>query len=165
MIAALTKELLENDFGTEAALGIRYVDEEKRVWTPDELDAHYLKHGAPPSGSLESEFPDGSDAVRCTHYAMQIAKKYPERTQIFGFLNEANPDCEIVKRGLHPGGHDFAVVDQRWLIDPWVRLVCGAFHEIILDLDDREDAILALARYGGRENWKRMVGAEEASFA
>jgi hypothetical protein len=161
MKQAFSKQSLEQAFGTESALGIVYVDGDGKAHTPDELDAYYTKHGEVMPQAMESQFPDGSDAVRCTNYAVQVGKRHAESTQIFGFLNEENPDCEIVQRSLHPGGHDFAIVDQRWLVDPWVRLVRSAYQEIVYDLHDATDAVLVRSRYGSREKWKHMTGAEE----
>jgi hypothetical protein len=160
---ALTKESLDAAFGTENALHIRYYGDDRVERTPDEMDAYFAEHGEPAYG--ESQFPDGTSAVCCTNYAIQIGKRYPQMTQIFGFANENNPQCEIVQRGLHPGGHDFAVVDQRWLTDPWVRLVASGYQEIVYDLDDPNDAALVLKRYGSRENWRHMTGAEELFLA
>ncbi len=154
----MDKQLIEELFGTESAFGIRYVDEQNNVYTPEELDiaqANGTSHG-----SVDSSFPDNLDAVRCTNYAIQIGKKFRRTTQIFGFENVNNPDCEFAQQRLHPGGHDFAIVEERWLIDPWVRLVRGAYQEIVYDLQDPVDAALVTKRYGKRENWKRMTRVE-----
>jgi hypothetical protein len=141
-------------------VGILYIDKDEKTYTPAEVTAYYVMNGGAMPG-LESQFPDGSDAVRCTHYAIQIGRRFPSHTQIFGFSNEENPDCEFVTHDAHPGGHDFAILDGRWLVDPWVRLVRGLFDEIAFDLEDPADVALVLKRYGKKENWKHMTGAEE----
>lgn len=146
-------------FGSETALGIVYHGDDDVVRSPAQMDAYCKEHGEPTYA--ESLFPDGTGAVCCTNYAVQIGRQFPSQTQIFGFSNEENPDCQIVKDDLHPDGHDFAIVDERWLVDPWVRLVPCAYPEIVYDLHDPSDATLARARYGTRENWKHMTGAEE----
>lgn len=156
----LTKRLVQDLFGTESALGIVYVHKDGRRLTPDQVTEYYTQRGRP-MDDLESEFPDGTDAVRCTHYAMRIYRSFPRNTQIFGFTNAANPHCEFARQELHPGGHDFAVVDDRWLIDPWVRHVACAYDEIVYDMDDLADKALVIQRYGNKENWRHMTGAEE----
>jgi hypothetical protein len=158
----MNKQSLEQEFGTETAFGIRYVDDQNRVWEAAELDAYQEKMGYILAG-VESEFPDGTDAVRCTHYAIQIGKRYPDRTLIFGFTNEDNPNCEIAQKRLHPGGHDFAVIEDRWLVDPWVRLVRNAYQQIVYDLLDPFDFVLVRERYGRRDDWKLMQ-YNEADF-
>lgn len=154
-----TKELLESLFGTETAFGIRYIDGENRVFEAAELDAYQEEKGYVLS-DVTSEFPDGS-MVNCTGYAIQIGKKFPDSTLIFGFENEDNPDCDIVQKRLHPGGHDFAVLEDRWLIDPWVKQVRYAYEQTIYDLLDPRDFALVRARYGRRDNWKHNVEAEK----
>jgi hypothetical protein len=154
-----SKEKLEQEFGSEEAFGIRYVDSQNRVWDAVELDAYQEKTGVVLSG-LESEFPDGTDAVRCTHYAVQVGKRYPERTLILGFQNVDNPDCAFAQNKLHPGGHDFAVIDDRWLVDPWIKLVRTVGWPMVYDLLDPFDFVLVCQRYGRRDNWKHMVQAE-----
>jgi hypothetical protein len=156
-----SKEKLEAEFGSETALGIQYVDSQNRVWSPKELDTYFDEHGQVPPWSMESEFPDGSDAVRCTHYAIQVMRKYPDQTLILGFKNEDNPNCEFAQKQLHPGGHDFAVIEDRWLVDPWVKLVRAAYQQVVYDLLDPVDFTLVRERYGRRDDWKLMQYSAE----
>ena len=153
------RDLFEKHFGTDEALGVSLVDNRGRHYTPAQADALYNEYGSN-MPDLCSEFPDGTSAITCTNYAIQMARKLQGRTQIFGFANEDNPDSRVAKEKIHPGGHDFAVVDNRWLVDPWIRLVAGESGPICFDMDDENDAALVLETYGPQECWKRMSQAE-----
>jgi hypothetical protein len=146
--------MFEEMFGTETAFGIRYVTGDNEVFEAAELDEYQAKHNCV-LADVSSEFPDGS-MVNCTNYAVQIGKKFPDSTIIYGFKNEDNPDCEIAQQRFHPGGHDFAVVEDRWLIDPWAKQVRCAYDRVAYDLMDPRDFAIVRARYGRRDNWKIM---------
>lgn len=62
------------------------------------------------------EFPEFS-GVQCTGFAAMIKRKVGSRIKIFGFSGDENPTAGILE--LH-GGHDFAVLDERFIIDPWL---------------------------------------------
>jgi N12 class adenine-specific DNA methylase len=131
-------------FGSDEAPGVRFVDHE----------GHEIPMTEDADG--QSVFPDGSSATICTDYAEQIRKKLEgHEVQIVGLANENNPDCAVVREAWHPGGHDFAIVDHRWLIDPWARLV-GAYREqIVYDLRDPEDTRKVAEIYGDPLKWDR----------
>ncbi len=153
------KDLAEKYFGSEEAMDISFVDPNGKAYSLDEGDQMFVDLGA--DANLQSVFRDGTDAINCTSYAHQVAKRFPGRTQIFGFENKDNPDCEFVLRKLHPGGHDFAIVDDRYLIDPWVRLVKGAIvDDICYDLSDAKEAATVQSLYGPRDRWTRNLAAE-----
>lgn len=150
---------LTNQFGTEESLGIQV------IWThPDRHTAMLAPTQVPDwhKDALDSEsvFPDGLDAVCCTWYAVQVYKAYPGRVQILGFANQDNPTSLVAREQLHPGGHDFAVLDNRYIIDPWLKLVACVTEEVVLDLTVENDVNCALNRYGPRNLWQRNLNAE-----
>ena len=141
-----TAQRLEEMFGSDEAFGITVVDERGREIVATD--------GQPVDG--QSVFPDGSSAINCTNYAEQIKDKLEgHEVQIVGFANEDNPDCAVAREEWHPGGHDFAIVDHRWLVDPWSRLVASERDQIVYDLRDLEDARLIAETYGDPLTWKR----------
>ncbi len=157
----ITKAALTAQFGTDAQFGIGYLLDESREWiTFAEYDRRWghLSWEDQPAG--ESQFPDGSSATVCTNYAIQIARAYPGRVRIMGFANEDNPTSKVAQDELHPGGHDFAILDDRFLIDPWVRLVAGANDVIVFDLTDPQDQAAVLVWYGPQSCWSVVAGAE-----
>lgn len=138
-----TKSALDARFGTDQAMGV--------IYDPSAHD------GAGGSVFRDS---DGLDAICCTHYALQVQKALPEnQVRVVGFAAEDNPDCAVSKEQWHEG-HDFALVDQRWLIDPWARLVECTRKQIVYDLHDPEDRALALATYGNPEHWVEVYGID-----
>ncbi|ARL04218.1 hypothetical protein [Burkholderia pseudomallei] len=149
----------EAHFGSDEVLGVWFCGEDGARYTLDEADELYACLGdeCPPMFSL---FPDGTSAITCTNYAVQVGRKLPDRTEIFGFANEHNPTSRVAREEIHPGGHDFALVDGRYLVDPWIRLVAAACDQICFDLGDPADAELVRDLYGPRECWRRMTSAE-----
>jgi N12 class adenine-specific DNA methylase len=138
--ALATASRLDKMFGSDEAFGIRLIDEE----TGKEIT----------SGEGMSVFPDGSDAIKCTNYAEQIKHRLEGYdVQIVGFSNEENPHCAVVQEEWHPGGHDFALLDNRWLIDPWARLVASKREQIVYDLREPEDAEAVARIYGDPSRW------------
>jgi hypothetical protein len=156
---------MELRFGSDAALGVWFrTEEDGSALTLAQHDALYEKLGRDRMPAVESLFPDGHSAITCTHYAAQIFKGMePGRAQIWGFANDDNPQSRVAREEIHPGGHDFAVVDDRYLVDPWIRLVASASDQIVYDLKNTADAALALDIYGPRENWGRLVAAEQSA--
>jgi hypothetical protein len=79
----------------------------------------------------------------------------PGRVQIYGFPNEKNPTAKA--SGWHPGGHDFAVVDDRYILDPWVRHVHAQdlATPIVYDLQDPDTCFI----YGPRAAWTENTEA------
>lgn len=136
-----TQSGLDARFGTDAAIGVIY-----------DKSAHHGEGG--------SVFRDGMDAICCTHYALQVQKALPEHAvRVVGFCVADNPDCAVSREGWHEG-HDFALVDQRWLVDPWARLVEGVRKQIVYDLKDPEDRRLAKETYGSPQNWVEVYGTD-----
>ncbi len=58
--------------------------------------------------------------------------------------------------GLAVGGHDFAVVDDRFIVDPWIRLVEGMAELICFDLHDPGAATTA-DLFGDRSPWEEAT--------
>ncbi|MBU2769153.1 hypothetical protein HAP94_24075, partial [Acidithiobacillus ferrivorans] len=138
---AVSVARLEALFGSDEALGVRFVDHQG-----NEIPATEDADG-------QSVFPDDTSAITCTNYALQIRKGLPDHVvQIVGFENEHNPDCAVVREDWHPDGHDFAIVDHRWLVDPWARLVAGTRDQIVYDL--QVDARLVAETYGDPLKWE-----------
>ncbi len=131
----INKEILEAQFGNDDNYDIRF-------------EENY--------GSL---FPDGTSAVFCTNYAIQVQRLLPDHHVIVvGFSNEDNPDCDAAKENWGDG-HDFAIVDDRYLVDPWARLVEAVRDQIVYDLEDADDLLLVEKIYGPRKNWKMVKEA------
>lgn len=152
--------MMERLFGSDEAMGVYFELEGggPRISLLEHA-AMWEELGDDMPGTI-SYLPNGGSAVCCTDYAAVIFQTLPGRVQIFGFANEENPTSQVARDELHPGGHDFAVVDNRYIVDPWPRLVPGAFDQMVFDMEGA-DAGLALDVYGPRSCWKHMKLCED----
>lgn len=108
-----------------------------------------------------SEFDNGYSGVQCTGYACAILHKLgPARVKVYGFHDAENPESAIARDA---GGHDFAVVDNRWIVDPW--LDAGLSTPMgkddlptrgVYDMDSKEDQAEIDRLYGDQDAWRDM---------
>lgn len=144
---AFNEQQAEASFGSDAAFGILFEDQQGKRYTLDEGRV-MLATGSGPE--LSSVFPDGSSAITCTNYARHVVARLPGRARIVGFFVEDNPASRLAQIA---GGHDFAIVDDRWIVDPWVRLVESESGRICFDLASPADRAIVEDLYGPRERW------------
>jgi len=102
----------------------------------------------------------GLSAVEPIGYAKEIqAMLDRDSVKIYGFLTWDNPEASIC-RELNIEGHDFAVVFNRYLIDPWLTNVASTpalfkpHVHTVYDLDDPVSGAHARYVYGPREKWE-----------
>lgn len=98
-----------------------------------------------------SSIPGYGSGVECTSYAHYIADK--ENGSVFGFFEDENPTSEIAQAA---GGHDFAIVDGRYIVDPWISQVETMSERCVFDLNSLEDQPIIKKLYGDRSRWKKM---------
>lgn len=145
---------MEARFGSDQALGVWFQCEDGRKLSAADYDAL----GDAPDAS--SYLPHGGSACCCTDYAVHIFLAMPGRVRIVGFANEDNPSSRVARELIHPGGHDFAILDGRFIVDPWPRLLPAAFDQMVFDLTDEADAALVLDIYGPQRCWSHSAVAE-----
>jgi hypothetical protein len=152
----------EKRFGTDKALGVQFVlDDTGETLSAEDYDALCEKVGAGKSGpGAYSVFPGGGSAVCCTDYAVQVCAAYKGRAQSWGFANIDNPSSRVAREQIHAEGHDFAVVDGRFVVDAWLRLVASVSEQIVFDMKDKGDAALIADIYGDPAKWGRLAKAE-----
>ncbi len=143
----------------------------KRCWCEkDMFSAEFLNRddeywGIETNSEGESIFINsGYSGTQCTGFACAISKIMSARTKIYGFEEKDNPSSEI---GRLTGGHDFAVIDDRFIIDPWLidvesgKIITKSGIEIVLngqgvfDLQDDVDKPLVETLYGSQDCWLR----------
>lgn len=153
----LSVDKIEALFGSDEAIGVmmevNFGEEVLSIKEYDEKYGHLGKGNGPDAASL---MPDGTSAVCCTNYAHHVRKVMGDmgcEVDVVGFANEDNPTSRCAIEGFHPEGHDFAIVNDRYLIDPWVRLVAAVEGQIFYDLNDPADAAKANDIYGQRHLW------------
>lgn len=148
------KQEIEQKMGSDEALGVWFLTDAGQALTLSEFQTMSADLGPDAMPGAQSLFPDGSSAIVCTEYAVQVARQYPGRTQVVGFANEDNPTSRFAQEDSGEG-HDFALVDKRYLVDLWLRLVYGE-HQAVFDLEDPVDAAYVLEFYGPRKCWKKI---------
>jgi hypothetical protein len=96
----------------------------------------------------EKIFPGEDHATaHCGACARIIADRFGG--EVRGYWHEDNPTARV---GEVEGGHDFAVTEDRFLVDPWLfQYYCDS---PVLDLDVPADRAEAAARYGPEEKWE-----------
>ena len=99
--------------------------------------------------------------TQCTGYACRIKQIFGDRAKVFGFNQSDNP----TEYEYATDGHDFAVVDDRYIVDPWFKLVEGDRAEdetdrVISDLKDPRQTEFIKKYYGSPNLWERMTEVE-----
>ena len=125
-----TKTLLERMFATEASFGpMRQEPDGETVFVSD-----------------------GSAAVFCTSIAAQVRHILGEgRVEIVGFSEEDNPTSAVAQAA---GGHDFALVDGRYIVDGWIRDVECLSDRIVFDMESDDDRAEIERLYGDPVAWE-----------
>jgi hypothetical protein len=94
---------------------------------------------------------------RCTDTATWLAIQLGG--DVYGYEHKNNPDAEL---GTYEFGHDFVVVDGRWLVDWWAK---DTYQ--LPDLYDLEDpAVKDQVRrvYGDPARWEKLPRPEVESY-
>lgn len=105
-------------------------------------------------GSGSCFLTDGSSGVECTGYARTIRSVFgPDRAVVYGFSARDNPESMFADRGYD--GHDFALVDERYIVDPWLFEVENYDRVGVFDLKDERSAERVRKFYGDPEAWTR----------
>lgn len=95
------------------------------------------------------QFADGSPCVECTRSAEQVARCF--HGKVIGYWAAHNPTVMIGSK--FGEGHDFAIVEDRWLVDYWAWQVTGLLDDPILGLEDPNAQVLTSRLYGHDSRW------------
>jgi hypothetical protein len=128
------------------------------------LEAHYSNEGnfavVKPSDDRGTIFPDGHYWAMCTTWAAYVRRLEGPRAKLYGIDSDDIPESEIVD---FYGGHDFAVVDDRFIVDGFAVNVFGCSRQAVFDLQDPADAPDIRRLFGDPSRWLdkcRNVGLE-----
>ncbi len=165
------KDILTARFGSDEAFGILYrVMKNGRPVSDDghgdlllpansEAARDMIRKNDPAIDML-SEFPDGTSVIASYNHASMIASMLAAENipvRIAGYSVEepepGNPSLAIAEGWPCPDLY-FAIVNDRYLVDSWSRLVRGgAMTKFVFDLADPDDAVEARRIYAGPEWW------------
>ena len=127
---------LEQLYGSDDALGVTYNEEHEM-----------------------SVLPNGEPAATCTNCAREIVRRHGGG-RIVGYGDQTNPTAGAT--GDFPGsGHDFAILEDRYIVDPWVKETSGASKRAVFDLTDKADQSEIRRLYGEPSKWVQLDGPNE----
>jgi hypothetical protein len=102
-----------------------------------------------------SQLPNGRSVTLATNCAEWIRAHEPDY-RILGWPKHANPMATVIGDALRGViGHDFAVVGDRYIVDPWAIETARTTTQAVLDLDDPRDHALVRTLYGDPEAWEK----------
>lgn len=89
----------------------------------------------------------------CTDYARVVVRLFGG--EIYGFTREQNPFSRIAQ---DYSGHDFAVHEARFIIDPWLEHVASEYMigQQVFDMSDPQQSSLIHDLYGPHDCWERV---------
>ena len=131
----ITKKGIESIFCTEENIGIFYSDYE----------------GDSDIAMLPGGFGRMGNCTNCAHY---IASKL-DNVRVAGFYVGDNPTCKN-EEVIAAGGHDFAIVEDRYIVDIWISLYTGDKSKVVYDCLDPRDRDLIIEIYGDPNCWKEL---------
>ena len=126
-------ELTER-YGSDQSLGVVY-DEEEEI----------------------SLLPDGGRAANCYDCAYYIRSLEPN-TKIYGFWSRENTGWA---GAILQDGHDFAVVDGRYIVDPWIVETEALSNRAVFDLKNPADQAEIRRLYGDERSWRLVERASK----
>lgn len=101
----------------------------------------------------EWQFADGGACGICTHSAIQVGRAFSG--VVLGYLAENNPVAELGEG--YSQGHDFAIIDDRWLVDYWAWRTTDLLEHPVLDLETDSDLTIASRLYGKHTHWNVVL--------
>ncbi|MFK4135886.1 hypothetical protein ACI2KR_26925 [Pseudomonas luteola] len=110
----------------------------------------------------EAVLPDGRNLAICTNGADYVVKTLGEGAR-YGFFVDKNPtvmDSEIIATG----GHDFAVIRNRFIVDLWISHFTGCEKQVVFDLWDKKDHSKIKELYGDPSCWSCYVAATDKVY-
>ncbi len=114
------------------------------------VEARWKRYEKSPAYGNEPMICTGIGPVStCTYSAVYLAARLGG--DVYGYSIEDNPEAIV---GASEFGHDFALIDDRWLVDFWAWDTYQ--YQDLYDLEDPHDRAKARKMYGDRENWERM---------
>jgi hypothetical protein len=100
----------------------------------------------------------------CTGFAYSIFKMVSNKAKIFGFNTKENPTAEYFVNEAVCDGHDFAVIDNRYIIDPWLKFLPMVTNQVVFDLQNLDDENNITKYYGDPNKWTRNIYLENFIF-
>ena len=134
-------------FKNEKIVGVQYFeyDNSGPSFDPDENDR--LDEPKDLLAFLPGEFGEMGNCTNCAHFVVDRLGG----GDVYGFNVDDNPVQSDEINAC--GGHDFAVINKRYIVDIWISLYTGLSKQIVFDMEDERDLNRIEFFYGNPENW------------
>jgi hypothetical protein len=103
---------------------------------------------------------NGNPFTICTNGARWIKEQFFPNAKVVGYQHDKNPTAEI---GLWTCGHDFLVIEGRYILDLWYRYITGDGDRAPILLDIHTQPALVKRYYGDINKWKEF-NEQEGKF-
>lgn len=93
----------------------------------------------------------------CTYVASAVKMLEGDKVKLYGFSTSENPEAKyfLEENGEDSEeGHHFAVMGNRYIIDPWVF---DNFNRSVFDLHNKNDQEIVSYLYGDRNKWSDIT--------
>lgn len=153
----ITKKNLHQRFTASFdALGAYFGDDETGL-----TENEYAAAGHDPQCFEETALlPGGGSLGICTHGADYVIKTLGQGAR-YGFHVEDNPSVTD-RTVINAGGHDFALIESRYIVDPWYALTVNG--QGVFDLESAVDRKKAQKIYGSTDSWKYFDPIAQEQF-
>jgi hypothetical protein len=97
----------------------------------------------------------------CSYVASAVKMLEGDKVKIYGFSTSENPYAKyfVEENGDDSDeGHHFAVMNNRYIIDPWVF---DNFNRSVFDLQNKNDKEMIRYLYGDRNKWTDITNRVE----
>lgn len=110
---------------------------------------------------LDAECVDASglDSFICFDCAKHVKNVYPD-AKILGFVSWDNAIAELSEG---EDGHDFALIEDRYIVDIWA-FANGVSQYKVLDLKNDTHKIVISRLYGDIDNWLEFFNSKWETF-
>jgi len=101
---------------------------------------------------------DGSSFI-CSYVASAVKMLEGDDVKIYGFSIDKNPDTVYFSDEEGDEGHHFAIMNDRYIIDPWMYNnyqdynIKTNFNRSVFDLQNKDDKKIIKHIYGNKNNW------------
>lgn len=110
----------------------------------------------------EKVFPDTKPWFACWAWGDYVRRLHGARAWLYGFDDLDNPHSSIA---ADCGGHHFALLDGRFVVDGWLANVEGLVGGAAFDLLDPADALEVRRFYGPPEFWWENLRMRDREIA
>jgi hypothetical protein len=105
-----------------------------------------------------SVLPNNKSAALCTNCADEIHRREPNSV-VVGWPDGANPSAQVNDPAF---GHDFAIVDARYIVDQWAKNTWRSSTWAVYDLQDAADIAEIRRLYGDPTTWEHGWATEQS---